>query len=308
VLVVSDRELGFRTRGTAAEPSDAAVEPGEAPDSVMPAIPAAGRPARKVRPGVVLGEELAHSLMVSAGDTVTVVIPDGDVGPMGVRPRTRVVRVAGTFQSGLYEYDLKTAFMTLEAARDLLQLGDANRIGILLDDVDHLNDAVAAIRAVAPPGAEVRTVAQTHRALFSALALEKVAMFLVLGLVILVASFNIFGSLILITFEKTRDIAVIESLGATRRGVASVFVMLGAVIGAVGTAAGLFLGLGTCAYIGWTGIRLPSEYYLRTLPVEVQAGEVVLVLMAALAAAVVATIHPAKTAARLSPADGLRND
>lgn len=305
VLAMSDREIGFRTRG---EPGEGAVAAKPAEDA-MPPLPARlGDRRGRVVPGIVLGEELARGLSVATGDTVSVVIPDGDVGPMGMRPRIRTFRVAGTFMSGLYEYDLRTAFLTLEAAENLLQIERPNRIGVLLDDVDHLDEAAADVRAIVGPAAEVRTVARTHRALFSALKVEKVAMFLVLGLVILVAAFNIFGSLVLITLEKTRDIAVIRCLGATRRGVRAVFLILGGVIGAVGTTAGLILGLAACAYIRWTGIRLPSEYYLRTLPVEVRADEVALVVLAALGAALVATLYPAGMAARLSPADGLRND
>ncbi len=316
VLAMADREMGFRTRqgrpestGGWARPVEEGAVTQEPTADGMPALPATlGERRGRVLPGIVLGEELARGLSVATGDTVSVVVPDGDVGPMGLRPRIRTFRVAGTFMSGLYEYDLRTAFLTLEAAANLLQTDRPNRIGVLLEDVDHLDEAAADVRAVVGPTAEVRTVARTHRALFSALKVEKVAMFLVLGLVVLVAAFNIFGSLVLITLEKTRDIAVIRCLGATRHAVREVFLILGGVIGAVGTLAGLVLGLAACGYIRWTGIRLPSEYYLRTLPVEVRADEVALVVLAALGAALVATLYPAGMAARLSPADGLRND
>lgn len=315
VLAMPDREMGFRTtrkpsaEGGAVEDPDSNGAAQGSGTEVMPPLPqAVGSRERRIMPAIVLGEELARSLSVGVGDTVQVVIPDGDVGPMGLRPRIRSFRVAGTFLSGLYEYDLKTAFLTEEAAKHLLQTERPNRIGVLLDDVDHLEESATAVQRAVGSVAEVRTVARTHRALFSALKVEKVAMFLVLGLVILVAAFNIFGSLILITLERTRDIAVIRCLGVTRRGVRSIFLILGGVIGAVGTVAGLILGLGACGYIEWTGIRLPSEYYLRTLPVEVRTDEVVLVVLAAMTAAMVATLYPASMAARLTPADGLRND
>jgi lipoprotein-releasing system permease protein len=208
----------------------------------------------------------------------------------------------------MYEYDLKMAYLTSEEVCHLFQLGGPNRVAVRLDDLETLDATAAAVLPAAGPGGEVRTVAQTNRSLFSALKVEKVAMFLVLGLVILVAAFNVFGSLILITMEKTRDIAVLQCMGATRWGIRRLFLALGGVIGAVGTAAGLILGLGSCAFIAWSGIRLPAEYYLRHLPVEVRMAEVGMVVLAALGAGLLATIHPATAAARLSPADGLRND
>ena len=302
VLVMTDREMAF----------DAVEGGGEvvAEPSTMPPIPGKSRQVGRVLPGIILGEELARSLSVSEGDKVTAVVPNGDVGPMGVRPRTRSFRVVGTFMSGMYEYDLKMAYLTLADARDLFLLGGANRVAMMLDDVDNLDEVVGSVREEAKRSGlgEVRTVAQDNRSLFSALKIEKLAMFLVLGLVILVAAFNVFGSLLLITLEKTRDIAVIRCLGATSKGVRVLFLTIGGTIGLVGSLAGLVLGLGSCGYVGWTGIRLPSEYYLRNLPVEVRPEEVVLVVAAALGAALLATLYPARSAARLSPSDGLRND
>ncbi|MBL6975732.1 MAG: ABC transporter permease [Deltaproteobacteria bacterium] len=302
VRVMSDREMGFRVEAEAPAAGDGA--------DVMPAIDVTPRRKGRILPGIILGEELARSLSVSVGDQVTAVIPNGDVGPMGVRPRTRSFRVVGTFVSGMYEYDLKMAYLTQDDARDLFMLGGANRVAIMLDDLDDLEAVSGLIREKASGLGlgEVRTVAQANRSLFTALKIEKLAMFLVLGLVILVAAFNVFGSLVLITLEKTRDIAVIRCLGATRKGVRRLFLTIGGTIGFVGTLAGLVLGLGSCGYVAWTGIRLPSEYYLRNLPVEVRPDEIALVVLAALGAALLATLYPASSAAGLSPSDGLRND
>ena len=218
--------------------------------------------------------------------------------------------MVGTFASGMYEHDLKTAYVTLDEATRLFLLGTPNRIAVMLDDVDDLDAALPAVQAAVDRagGGTVRTVAQVNRSLFSALLVEKIAMFLVLGLVILVAAFNVFGSLVLITMEKTRDIAVLRSVGATRAGVRGIFMALGGVIGVVGIIAGLLLGLGTCAYIAWAGIPLPAEYYLRELPVAVRPLEVALVTLAALAAGLLATLYPANTVAARAPSEGLRND
>jgi lipoprotein-releasing system permease protein len=306
VLLVPDREMGFVARGGAAEPSPAA----EGGEEAMPAIPSGPSTAGRVLPAVLLGEELARSLSVEAGDTVTLVVPDGDVGPLGVKPRTRVFRVAGTFVTGMYEYDLKTAYTTDAEARDLFLMSGPNVVAAMVDDISNLDAAASGIGAALAPlgGGDVRTVAQTNRSLFSALRIEKIAMFLVLGLVILVAAFNVFGSLLLVTMERVRDIAIVQSLGATRAGMRGVFLLLGGSIGLVGTFAGLLLGLATCAYIAASGIRLPAEYYLRTLPVEVRWGEIAAVVAAALGAGLLATAYPAGAAARLTPAEGLRND
>lgn len=303
VRLLSDRELGFRRR-TATAPQVA-----EDDALAMPAIPSAPRRTGRVHPAILLGEELAHSLSVTIGDEVTAVIPDGDIGPAGVRPRTRNLRVAGTFMTGMYEYDLRTAYLSTGDLQELFLLGGPNRVGVILDDVDNLLPSTAVIEAnPAVAGAEVRSVAQTNRSLFSALKIEKIAMFLVLGLVILVAAFNVFGSLTLVTLEKTRDLAVLRSLGGTGGGVRGIFLVLGGVIGTVGTVSGLVVGLLTCAYIDVSGITLPAEYYLRTVPVQVRPVEMVVVFVSAIAACLLAAVIPANAAARLSPSEGLRND
>jgi lipoprotein-releasing system permease protein len=276
----------------------------------MPPIPGPEETGRRVLPAILLGEELARGLSVGTGDEVTVVVPDGDVGPAGLRPRTRTFRVAGTFVSGLYEHDLRTAYLNVREAEVLFLLGGPNRGAVGTPDLRDLDRTATIAREVLERhgGGEVRTVQETNRSLFSALRIEKVAMFLVLGLVILVAGFNIFGSLVLVAMEKSRDMAVLRSLGATHQAIRDLFLALGSSIGAVGTVAGLALGLATCAYIQWAGIRLPAEYYLRTLPVEVRAVEVGLVGLAALGSALLATLYPALSVARPSPSEGLRND
>jgi len=304
VLAMADREMGFSRMRT-----DKVAEPGDpVEEEAMPMIPSSSRRAGRVTPGILLGAELAHSLSVAIGDEVIVVIPDGDIGPTGVKPKTRAFRVAGTFQSGIYEYDLRMAFLRIEDAETLFLLDGPNRVAANLADLSELGVAEERLRTKLGDGLEVTTIAQVNRSLFSALKIEKIAMFLVLGLVILVAGFNVFGSLTLITMEKTCDVAILQCLGATSGGVRGIFLSLGATIGMVGTTAGLILGLASCAYVEWSGIHLPSEYYLRTLPVKVDAVEVCLVVLAALGATLIATLHPSMAVARLAPSEGLRND
>ncbi len=345
---ISDRDLGFvfpdpATR-QAAEPGEAAVQP-PARDGIAPSQPSEGRKAEdaatvgvetaelnvppiaapdeidvppiaepddgvRVRDGIILGSELALGLGVTEGDEVTVVIPDGDVGPLGLQPSTSVFRVVGTIKSGLYEFDLKTAFVLADSGRRLFSGASREQMAIMVSDIQKLEGIASEVQAVADgvPGSRVRTVTQTNRSLFSALMVERIAMFLVLGLVILVAAFNVFGSLLLVTMEKTRDIAVLRSMGVTASGIRSVYFTIGWVIGLTGTVSGLALGLLTCLYIKTAGIALPQEYYIERLPVSVSALDVALVALAALGAALIATIYPTSAVASMSPADGLRND
>lgn len=304
-LTVVDRELGFDVAPSSAQ-DRVAGSPGEL--DLKPV--GTGGAGTRNRPGIILGSELALGLGVGEGDEVTVVVPDGDIGPTGVIPSTRTFRVVGTLKTGLYEYDLKTAFVLKQEGLKLFFNPGRERIAVQVSDMDRLDGIAAAVTAAtADQGdARVRTVTQTNRSLFSALMIEKIAMFLVLGLVILVAAFNVFGSLLLITMEKTRDIAVLRSMGVTRNGIRAVYFQIGTVIGLTGTLSGLILGLATCYYIKAVGISLPSEYYIDRLPVNVAAMDVTVVAVAALAAALVATIYPTSAVASMSPAEGLRND
>lgn len=304
--VMTDRELDFSEKTIALQEQGTANQD----EGAIPAIPDGSGNDGRVLPGILLGDELARSLSASIGEKVSVVVPDGDIGPTGVRPRTKSFRVVGTFNTGMYDLDLKTAFILMDSAKDLFLTEGPNRLSVIIDDLEDL-DRIAAEVAVltgAPEKARIGTVVQANRSLFTALVIEKIAMFLVLGLVILVAAFNTFGSLTLITLEKTRDISVLRSLGATSGGIRAIFLALGGVIGLVGTFSGLLLGLGTCAYIAWAGIELPAEYYLRSLPVEVRPLEVLAVVFAALGAGLLATIYPATAVATISPSQGLRND
>lgn len=305
-MSVIDRDLGF---DLAPVPVADATSPPAIGELDLKPIGSESSRVRN-RPGIILGSELAIGLGVGEGDEVTVVIPDGDIGPTGVIPATRTFRVVGTLKTGLYEYDMKTAFVLREEGLRLFFTPGRERIAVMVSDMDRLDEIATAVTAATSGhgDARVRTVTQTNRSLFSALMIEKIAMFLVLGLVILVAAFNVFGSLLLITMEKTRDIAVLRSMGVTRNGIRSVYFQIGSVIGLTGMLSGTILGLATCFYIKRVGIALPPEYYIDRLPVSVNALDVALVALAALTAALIATIYPTAAVAAMSPADGLRND
>lgn len=265
-----------------------------------------------VMPGIFLGVELAHTLQVELGDKIEVVTPDGDVGPTGLRPRVRSFKVAGTFETGLYEADSKVAYITLEeAARYFNLAGEANVLELRLQEPETPDAVLADVRAVlAKAGAgslEVVDWRQLNRSLFSALAFERLVIFLVLGLIILVAAFAIISALTMVILQKHDSIAMLRAMGAAAISVRSAFVQMGGVIGLIGTSAGATLGLGTCYLIETLGIQLPEAYYVRTLPVRLQLSEIAVVIVASLAVSLLATIIPARSAGRLEPLEGLRH-
>jgi lipoprotein-releasing system permease protein len=269
--------------------------------------PAAGRRL----PGIVVGRELARSLRVDVGDQVNVISPFGDLGPGGPQPKSRPFRVAAVFYSGMYEYDAKFAYLELDEARRFFGTGDGiTGLELKVADVDRARPILARVSA-ALGGWPYRTKdwGELNRNLFSALQMEKLVMAVILGFIVLVASFIIVATLIMLVLEKTREIAVLKSMGAGLPSVMKVFVIEGMVIGAVGTFFGLVLGWGTCLLIGDVGIPLdPEVYYIDNLPVRIDPSQWVMVVAMSLALAFLATIYPATKAARLRPVDGLRSE
>ncbi len=240
------------------------------------------------------------------------ITPDADVGPTGMRPRIRTFRVCGIFETGLYDADSKVAYVHFDVASRYFNLGGAaNVIEVRLNDPKEPDAAITAIatalaRARAPADTEILDWRELNRSLFSALAFERLVIFLVLALIILVASFAIISALTMVILQKRNGIAMLQAMGASRGNIRSAFVQMGGVIGAIGTIAGLVLGLSTCLLIQTLGIKLPEAYYVRTLPVAIDPGEIAAVVIASLLISLVATVFPAKSAARLSPLEGLR--
>ncbi len=272
----------------------------------------APRPAPgRALPGIVIGRELAHALRVVVGDEVNVVSPFGDLGPGGPQPKSRPFRVAAVFFSGMYEYDSKFAYLDLGAAQRFFGTGDAvTGLEVKVRDVDTARAVMG--RVVFALGGwpyRAKDWGELNRSLFSALQMEKVVMAVILGFIVLVASFIIVATLIMQVLEKRREIAVLKSMGAGVPSVMKIFVAEGLVIGAVGTAFGLLLGYGTCLLVDRVGIPLdPEVYYISNLPVLVDGSQFGLVAAAALALSYLATIYPATKAARLHPVDGLRSE
>jgi lipoprotein-releasing system permease protein len=261
-------------------------------------------------PGIVLGRELAKTLHVYIGDELTLVSPLGDLGPMGVLPKSRRFHVAAVFYSGMYEYDQSQAYVTLEVAQEFLDLGARiTTIEIKVDDAEKVGDVRAGLLQTIKdrPDLRVRDWKESNRNLFSALQLEKIATFVILSLTILVASFCIICTLLLMVTEKSKEIAVMKSLGASDQAILRIFMSEGMMIGGIGTLLGVVTGLSGALGLLWFGVRLdPDVYYIDRLPISVDPLDFLIVALSAFAITTLATLYPALAASRLRPVDGIR--
>lgn len=272
-------------------------------DTLRPSYP----PSDHVYPGIIIGSELANSLRVGIGQEVRLISLDSGIGPGGVMPKAATFLVAGIFRTGMYEFDLKLAYITIPDAQRFFEMGHSlNRIELRLDSPENPELLRPTIQAAAGPTAEVLDWQMLNRSLFSALKLEKIVMFLILACIVLVASFNIVSSLAMLIQQKSKEIAILKSMGATDRGILGTFVMLGLFLGFFGAMSGTVLGLATCLVLDQVGIALPREYYVSTIPVKINGFEVLATASAAMLVSIIATILPSLVASRLRPVEGLR--
>jgi lipoprotein-releasing system permease protein len=261
------------------------------------------------RPGIILGRELAKTLHVYVGDEITLVSPLGDLGPMGVMPRTRRFRVAAIFYSGMYEYDATYVYTMIDQAQDYFQTGDeVSAIEVKVEDAEHADVYTPeVVQAIARPELRVRDWHEINKNLFSALKLERFATFVILSIAILVASFCIVCTLLLMVTEKGKEIAILKAIGASDGAILRTFMIEGIIIGAIGTVFGVVTGLGLCTGLSWFGLRLdPEVYYIDRLPISVNGWDFLTVAAAALTICTLSTLYPAFAASRLRPVDGLR--
>ena len=277
-------------------------------EDLDPAVQAilAGPP---VRPGLIIGRELAKTLHVYVGDEVTLVSPLGDLGPMGVMPKTRKFAIAAIFYSGMFEYDASHVYITLAEAQSYFGTAEQiSAIEVKVDDAENADRLTAAVTAaVGRPDLRVRDWREINKNLFSALKLERIATFLILSIEIIVASFCIVCTLLLMMTEKAKEIAILKALGATDGTILRTFMTEGVIIGGIGTMLGVSTGVALCTGLAWFGLRLdPDVYYIDRLPINVSAWDFAAVTLAALTICTIATIFPAKQAAGLRPVDGLR--
>jgi lipoprotein-releasing system permease protein len=261
-----------------------------------------------------MGSLLADRMQIFEGDSVVLMSLENlnqDIFG-GLTPTIREFEVTGTFTTGMYDYDLKNVYTTLEAAQDLIGLepGTASGIGARTSDPEIAPQVAAALGERLGFPYYVESWVATNRALFSALRLEKLAMQLILFLIVLVAAFNIVSTLVMVVSDRTREIGILKAMGMTRGGILRVFVLQGAWIGVVGTALGTVGGLGLCYLLDrYEIIRIPPDvYFVDHLPVAVQATDVLLIVFASVAVAFLATIYPAVQASRLDPVDAIRHE
>jgi lipoprotein-releasing system permease protein len=261
------------------------------------------------RPGIIVGRELAKTLHVYIGDEVTLVSPLGDLGPMGVMPRTKRFRVAAIFYSGMYEYDASHVYTVIDVAQDYFAAkGKASVVDVKVDDAERA-DLVAPLvsEAIGRPDLRVRDWREMNRNLFSALKLEKLATFIILSIAIMVSSFCIICTLLLMVTEKGKEIAILKAVGASDGAIRRTFMLEGIIIGGIGTVFGVSTGMALCTGLKWFGLRLdPDVYYIDRLPIAVSGWDFLAVAGAAFTICTLATIYPARAASRLRPVEGLR--
>lgn len=262
-------------------------------------------------PGIILGKELAGLLMANPGDEVYVVSPfGGSLTPTGGRvPHMKKFRVVGIFDSGMYDYDTSFAYVSIESAQKLLRLRHSvNGIEVKVDDIYRVDQISDSILESLGSGYWTQDWMQMNKSFFSALKLEKTVMFIILVLIILVAAFSIISTLIMMVVNKTKEIAILKSMGATAKSIMRIFMLDGLIIGVVGTILGL-LGGGLLCYLlkRYEFVKLPSDvYYISTLPVRVQVLDVTLIALSAIAISFLATLYPSYQASRLDPAAAIR--
>lgn len=276
----------------------------ESPDSLV------GVQARvAAMPPIVLGKDMADNLGASVGSVVLVTSPQGELTPFGMVPKYNRFRVVGIFSSGFFDYDSSWAFVRLTDAQRLFGLGDLiSVVEFKIDDIFKADQITRQLEDAAGKGFMATNYLEQNKALFHALRLERLVTFITIGLIVLVAALNILISLIMLVMEKTKDIAVLMSMGTKKAQVRNVFIAQGVLIGVIGTAIGLVLGYGI-SYAGghYHIISLsPEVYSISYVPFVPRAIDGALVALVAIGVSFVATLYPSWSAARILPAEALR--
>jgi len=267
--------------------------------------------------GVLIGSGMANQLGLQAGDTITLISPEGDVTPMGINPRVKSYTVSGIFEIGMSEYDSAIIYMPLEESQLYFNAeGVVQSIELFANNPDDIDNLRPKVEAAAGRQIAITDWRQRNQTFFSALQVERNVMFMILTLIVLVAALNIISGLIMLVKDKGSDIAILRTMGASSGAIMRIFFMTGAAIGIVGTLAGVLLGVIVCVniesirqFFSWvTGTVLfnPQLYFLSQLPAEMSVSETTSVVIMALTLSFLATIFPAWRASRLDPVQALR--
>ncbi|MFH0845639.1 MAG: lipoprotein-releasing ABC transporter permease subunit [Pseudomonadota bacterium] len=260
-------------------------------------------------PAIIIGNELLKQISAQPGDIITVVSPHGKLTPLGRVPNSRKYKITAVFDSGMYEYDSSMIYVSLKEAQEFL--GMENRVTgveVRVTDIYKTDFVSESIRNKLGHPYWTKDWREMNRSLVAALKLEKMTMFVILIMIVLVGALNIISTLVMVVMEKTRDMAILRAMGATTKSIMAIFMFQGLLVGLVGTLVGLVSGLGLCHLLEkYKFIKLPSDiYYISTLPVRVELWDVFFVTLSAVVISFVATIYPSWRASRINPVEALR--